>query len=135
MTPSPHPDKPSSRKISKLPYLLALLTFILANQFADRSIEDQSSPWVWLTTSGVAAAAMVYALWRGERDYMRSQDELQQKIRTEALAHAFPLALGVVMFLGRLGEADITLIPSHAYWIPATLPYFLILAWLKRRYR
>ena len=135
MTPSPHPDKPTSPKISKTPYLLALFTFIVANRCADQLIEARRPLWQWLPVAGVAAAAMVYALWRGEMDFMRSQDELQQKIRTEALACAFPVALGVFMLLGRLDAVGLAFIPVHAFWIPATLPYFLILAGLKRRYQ
>jgi DNA gyrase/topoisomerase IV subunit A len=34
-----------------------------------------------------------------------------------------------------LSIAGLAFIPVHAFWIPATLPYFLILAGLKRRYQ
>lgn len=135
MPSDPAPPAPNPPPVRKLPYLLALLLFILADGFADRSIKDHEASWIWLTACVLAAVAMAYGLWRGERDLMQDQDELQQKIRTEALAHAFPFALAVMLLLGKLDEADVALIPARAYWIAAALPYFPILAWCKRRYQ
>ena len=135
MPSDPTPPSPNPPPVRKLPYLLALLLFIIANGFADSSIRDHGTSGTWLTASVLAAVAMAYALWRGERDLMKGQDELQQKIRTEALVHAFPCALAVMLLLGKLDEAGVALIPARVYWIPATLPYFPILAWCKRRYQ
>ena len=106
----------------------------LANALADLLIRSRNSDALCLAASVLATAALVFWLWRSERDFMQNHDELQQKIRTEALARAFPCAIGVVLLLSKMHDAGIAINLTRSVWILPLLPYFFILAWTKRRY-
>ncbi len=81
------------------------------------------------------AGAFAYFFWRSERDLLASNDELEQKIRTQAMALAFPLALAIVMLLGALESAGLSPLQPVDYWLPVFWSYFIVLFWSKSRYR
>ena len=81
------------------------------------------------------AIAFAYFFWRSERDLLASNDELEQKIRTQAMALAFPLALAMVMLLGAFESAGISPLKPVDYWLPVFWSYFIALFCSKRRYQ
>ncbi len=117
--------------------ITAMAFFFFTNAFSDTWAREHRSAGWWLTGSLIAAASLVFWFWRAERDMMDSRDELQQRIRTEALAWSFPCAIAVSLLLGKLQAAGITLpLPlSRQTWVLPMLPYFPILFWVKRRYQ
>lgn len=80
------------------------------------------------------ATAFACFFWRTERDLMASSDELQQRIRLEAMASALPITLAIVMLLGALDQMGIPLLPPMYYWLPAASVYLVTLIVAKRRY-
>jgi hypothetical protein len=128
---------PIKKSRLSLAAIVACFGFSFANGISNNLIRDHQSPAWWLPVSIIAAAALVYWFWRGERDFMRSEDELQQKIRVEALARSFPCAIAVVLFQEKLraGGYDLPAGWSELGWLLPMLPYFPILAWCKRRYQ
>lgn len=126
--------QPRKRIRPSIAYLAAFGLWLFADRLATSAIRDEKAWAFWLPTSIVAGAAMAYGLWRSERDVMQSEDELEQKVRTEALAAAFPVAIGVGLVLGRLQQAHADLIDPSMYWVVLTLPYWIVRYFVRRRY-
>lgn len=115
-------------------YLVAFCLWLFFDRISRDAIHHARAWTVWLPTALAAGAALAYGLWRGERDLMKAEDELAQKIRTESLAAAFPLAIGVALILSKLEQAHIDLIDPSMQWVVLLLPYGIVQFFIRRRY-
>lgn len=132
-----HPRKTKFIRHSPF-YLAAMLGFFLTDGPVSRAVKRSAplSDWIWLAV--ISATALGFWLWLGERDTMKSEDELEQRIRTEALANALPFTIGVAFLLIRLGQSGVRLelFPgSDASWLALLLPYGVSLFIARRRYQ
>jgi hypothetical protein len=115
---------------------IAGYAFLAIYIVARNVIRNDGQPLALRIAMGVLlATALAYLFWRSERDLMASKDELEQKIRVEAMAAALPLALGAVLLLGALAECGIIVMRPFHYWLPILFIYLGTLAWSRRRYR
>lgn len=119
-----------------LVYTLAFGTFVAAEITSIWMNRGQRAPGLSLGLSAISYTALGFSLWRGERDLMQSEDELQQKIRTEALANALPFTIGLACLFLRLTELglDDGLIRSSLIWPWLLAPYAIALLLARRRY-
>lgn len=81
--------------------------------------------------------AFGWFLWRYVR-YIRSMDELRQRIELEALALAFPLTVALLMLLGQLqraraGAGGVAI--TSEFWLYLACFYLLGRGIAERRYR
>lgn len=94
-------------------------------------------PNVWTIVFSFAAAVLFgLYVWWAEHAIMGDGDELEQKVRTEALATTYPFTLGLIVLMALLHDAGML---PHGHWVlwPVLPSYWHIvaLAWLRRRYR
>lgn len=117
-------------------YTLAFGIFAAAQIASLLVNRGHRAPGLSLCLSIVSYAALGFALWRGERDLMQSEDELQQKIRTEALAHALPFTIATACVLMRIAELrlDDDLARPAIIWPWLLAPYTIALYLARRRY-
>jgi hypothetical protein len=97
--------------------------------------DDSHSTSLRVTVGVLLAITLGYAFWKSERDLMANNDELEQKIRVEAMAMALPLVISLVFLLGVLAECGVPLMKPTNYWLPILYIYIGALAWSRRRYR
>jgi len=95
----------------------------------------EGNPVLRLIVAVACCVAYVAAMLLGERALMRSQDELQQKIRLEALALAWPVGIGATMLTGMLQSYGLIAIEPQFMFLPGLLSIFATLAWSRRRYQ
>jgi hypothetical protein len=99
-------------------------------------VRDETHPsTLRIAVSLLLGIVTAYFFWKTERDLLANNDELEQKIRVEAMAMTLPLALAAVMCLGILADGGITLLRPGYYWLPVLYIYLGALAWCRRRYR
>ena len=111
----------------------SILGFVLA-YFGARAILkiEGLSPVLRFLAAMVPAPAFLLFIWAMVRG-VRQADELQRRIQLEALAVAWPLAVGIVMTISLLQKAGF--LQWEPMWVYLPLTYFLGLALAQRRYQ
>lgn len=136
---TPHSSAPSAvlppvprTRVSSWALLAFVASLTLSHWITQR---EDAGLTLRLACAFLPFAAWLWGYWANEREFAARHDELAQRIRTEAHAIAYPVALGVVMLLGTLHSLGLGLIPPEAYWATAGLAYFVGLELARRRYR
>lgn len=111
----------------------SILGFVLAYFGARFVLEiDGMSPALRFLVALIPAPAFLLFIWAMVRG-VRQADELQRRIQLEALAVAWPLAVGIVMTISLLQKAGF--LQWEPMWVYLPLTYFLGLALAQRRYQ
>jgi hypothetical protein len=93
---------------------------------------DDLSPALRFVAALIPAPAFLVFIWAMVRG-ARKADELQRRIQLEALAIAWPLAVGIVMTISLLQKAGF--LEWEPMWVYLPLTYFLGLAIAMRRFQ
>ena len=116
--------------------LVALLAFVVSGVVLHRVALRPEAGLAWrLAAALVPFGAWLWVSWVAEREFAAANDELGRRIRTEANAFAFPVALGLIMVLGTLHQLGLGLLPPETYWIVGALAHFFGMAVARRRYQ
>ncbi len=128
------PGTPNRSWWSRKPSGPAVVALVLWSLFTILAGALQGNPALRSIACIASCVAYTMALILGERALMKTQDELQQKIRLEALAWAWPISIGTIMLAGMLQSYGLISIDPRFMFLPGLLSFFATLAWSRRRY-
>jgi len=116
--------------------LVALLVFVLSSIILNRLAQRADAGIALrLAAAFIPFGAWLWGFWIGEREFAAVNDERARRIRTEAGAIAFPLAIGLIMVLGILHQLGLGLLPPETFWIVAALAHLVGVEVARRRYQ
>jgi hypothetical protein len=135
-TPSAESSSTPNRGVARRNSLLWALVFFAALYATYRiGFHGALSTGTKIALCAVCAATGAYAFWRSERAALLRKDELEQRIRTDAMAVAFATSTGILIFLGVLESAGIRLYDPANYACLHLFAYVPALYWSRRRFR
>lgn len=120
-------------------YLLAMIVYFIGDDWVRGAVGSGKPVTAWIAAGIAASAALGFWFWLGERDMLKNEDELAQRIRLEALANALPFTIGLSVLLMQLDRAGVRLelTPNsrNCLWLALLVPYAITTLLARRRYR